>query len=125
MNARVENVDALYGLLEGVTTSNPTAEWMRVCDEHSISAAPVVDLVDIADDPHFDAVGLIEHHQHPTEGPYRVVRSPIKFRSGDPGLFQPVANLGEHNAEVLAEIGYDQAAIDAATPETPPRRCQG
>lgn len=116
VNARVQNVDALYGLLEGVTTSRTTAEWMQVCDDHSIPAAPVVDLVDIGDDPHFDAVGLIEHHDHPTEGPYRVVRSPIKFRSGDPGLFQQVATLGQHNREVLAEIGYDQAKIDAATP---------
>ena len=120
VNARVQNVDALYGLLEGVTTSKTTAEWMQLCDERSIPAAPIVDLVDIEDDPHFNAVGLIEHHEHPTEGPYRVVRSPIKFRSGDPGLFQQVANLGQHNAEVLAEIGYDKAKIDAVTPTDRP-----
>ncbi|MEM7272735.1 MAG: CoA transferase [Actinomycetota bacterium] len=120
VNARVQHVDALYALLEGVTTSRTTAEWMELCDRHSIPAAPVVDLVDLADDPHFDAVGLVEHHEHPTEGPYRVVRSPLRFRSGDPGLHRHVARLGEHNREVLAEIGYDDARIAAATPITPP-----
>ncbi len=106
VNARIENVDALYALLQEVVGTKTTAEWMKLCDDHSIPAAPVVDLQDVADDPHFEAVGLIEHHEHPTEGPYRVVRDPVRFRSGNPGLYQHAAGLGEHTAEVLGEIGY-------------------
>jgi crotonobetainyl-CoA:carnitine CoA-transferase CaiB-like acyl-CoA transferase len=113
VNARIENVNALYELLEQVAITKTTAEWMELCDAHSIPAAPVAELADLGEDPHFKAVGLIEDHEHPTEGPYRVVRSPIKFRSGDPGLFQHTAGLGEHTAEVLSEIGYDQNRIDA------------
>ena len=111
VNARIVHVDALYALLEEVVATRTTAEWMRICDEHSIPAAPVVDLAEVGDDPHFAAVGLIEDHEHPTEGPYRVVRHPVRFRSGDPGLYQHAANLGEHTAEVLSEIGYDRATI--------------
>jgi crotonobetainyl-CoA:carnitine CoA-transferase CaiB-like acyl-CoA transferase len=112
VNARIDNVDALYELLDGVVASKTTAEWMALCDEHSIPAAPVVDLEAVGDDPHFAAVGLIEDHDHPTEGPYRVVRDPILWGSGSPGLYQHAANHGEHTAEVLAEIGYDQDKID-------------
>ncbi len=117
VNSRIENVDTLYGLLETVTPDKTTAEWMEICDTHSIPASPVTDLEHIGDDPHFKAVGLIEDHEHPTEGPYRVVRSPIKFRSGDPGLYQHTAGLGEHTEEVLKEIGYDQAKLNALNPE--------
>ncbi len=117
VNARIENVDALYALLEEVVGSKTTAEWMKVCDDHSIPAAPVVNLEDIADDPHFEAVGLIEHHEHPTEGPYRVVRDPVMFRSGNPGLYHHAAALGEHTAEVLTEIGYDEQRIEQFTSE--------
>lgn len=115
VNARIDNVNALYELLDSVVSTRTTAEWMALCDEHSIPAAPVVALEDVGDDPHFAAVGLIEDHDHPTEGPYRVVRDPIMWGSGAPGLYQHAANLGEHTAEVLAELGYDQAAIDAVT----------
>ncbi len=115
VNARIDNVDELYGLLQDVISTKTTAEWMTICDHHSIPAAPVVDLVDIAKDPHFAEVDLIAEHDHPTEGRYRVVRDPIMFRSGSPGLHRHAARLGQHTAEVLAEIGYDQAAIDSLT----------
>lgn len=118
VNARIDNVDALYGLLDEVTATKTTAEWMALCDHHSIPAAPVVELEHLAEDPHFAAVGLIEDHVHPTEGPYRAARSPLRFRSGDPGLRHHPARLGQHNQEVLAELGYDQAAIDAASPSS-------
>ncbi|MGB5756336.1 MAG: CoA transferase [Acidimicrobiales bacterium] len=113
VNARVENVDALYGLLENVVGTRTTAEWMQLCDDHSIPAAPVVDLAKIGDDPHYAAVGLIEDHDHPTEGPYRVVRDPVRFRSGSPGLYRHAPNLGQHTREVLSEIGYGPEQLGA------------
>lgn len=113
VNARIDNVGTLYALLDEVVATRTTAEWMELCDHHSIPAAPVVELEHLADDPHYAAVGLIEDHEHPTEGPYRVVRSPLLFRSGLPGVHTPAARLGQHNAEVLAEIGYSQDQIDA------------
>lgn len=112
VNARIANVDALYGLLDAAVATKTTAEWMDLCDQHSIPAAPVVDLEHLEDDPHYDAVGLIEYHQHPTEGAYKNVKDPIRFRSGTPGLYQPTPGLGEHTAEVFASLGYsdDQLA---------------
>ncbi len=116
VNGRIDNVDALYGLLEDVVGTRTTAEWMKICDDHSIPAAPVVELAEIGSDPHFEAVGLIEHHEHPTEGPIRVVRNPVLFRSGTPGLKRHAAQLGEHTAEVMREIGYHQQQLDALIP---------
>jgi crotonobetainyl-CoA:carnitine CoA-transferase CaiB-like acyl-CoA transferase len=117
VNARIDNVDTLYGLLEGVVGTKTTAEWMELCDDHSIPAAPVVELAEIGDDPHFEAVELIQTHVHPTEGPYRVVRNPLLFRSGTPGLHQHAAGLGQHTAEVLAEIGFAPDRLLRRDPE--------
>jgi crotonobetainyl-CoA:carnitine CoA-transferase CaiB-like acyl-CoA transferase len=113
---RVANVDALYLLLDEAVATKTTAEWSELCDTHSIPMAPVNDLAHLEDDPHYAAVGMIEEHEHPTEGPYRVVRSPMTFRSGLPGLHRPTARLGAHTAEVFEELGYDRAAIEALTP---------
>jgi crotonobetainyl-CoA:carnitine CoA-transferase CaiB-like acyl-CoA transferase len=113
INARVENVDALYGLMDEAVAKRTTAEWMELCDAHSIPAAPVVDLAEIGDDPHYRAVDFLQHQVHPTEGPYRVVRDPMTFRSGQPGLHTPAARLGQHTAEILGELGYDDERLRA------------
>ncbi|MEM9564604.1 MAG: CoA transferase [Actinomycetota bacterium] len=115
VNARIDHVGPLYALLDRVVGTKTTAEWMALCDEHSIPAAPVVELEQLGDDPHFAAVGLIEETEHPTEGPYRQVRNPLLFRSGLPGVHTPAARLGQHTAEVLADVGYSQQQIDAIT----------
>lgn len=112
VNARVANVDALYSLLDDAVRSKTTAEWMSICDDYSIPAAPVVDLENLADDPHFKAVGLVHEAQHPTEGPYRVVRDPLRFKSGLPGVHQPAAGLGQHTASIFSDLGYSSDDID-------------
>lgn len=121
VNSRVINVDALYGLLDDVIRNKTTAEWMSICDDHSIPASPVVDLQSVADDPHFKAVGLIEEAVHPTEGPYRTVRDPLLFRSGSPGVHQPAAQLGEHTNEIFAELGYTDEKLNGLTSMNPDR----
>ncbi len=111
VNARITNVNELYGLLDEVVRTKTTAEWMELCDEHSIPAVPVVDLEHIGDDPHFKSVGFLESYEHPTEGACVNVKDPIYFRSGSPGLFQPPAGLGDHTGEIFRSIGYDDERI--------------
>lgn len=115
LNTRVTHVDALYGLMDELVATRTTAEWMELCDAHSIPAVPVVTLAELADggNPHFDAVELVTEHEHPTEGRYRAARDPLLFASGSPGLYRHAPTLGQHTAEVLAEIGRQP-------PEAPP-----
>ena len=112
VNDRITNVDALYGLLDEVVATRTTAEWMDLCDEHSIPAVPVVELEHVGDDPHFAAVGLLQEDVHPTEGPYRTVRHPVRFASADLGLRHHAPNLGQHTAEILADLGYEAERIE-------------
>ncbi len=113
VNARVTNVDALYALLDTFMSRHTTDEWMRLCDDASIPAVPVVDLEHIDDDPHFAAVGMIEVQEHPTEGAYRVVRDPVRFASGNAGVWRHSPRPGSATAEILRELGYDDEAIAA------------
>ncbi len=113
VNARVTNVNALYELLDTFMARHTTDEWMALCDANSIPAVPVVDLEHIDEDPHFAAVGMIELHEHPTEGAYRVVRDPVRFASGNPGVWRHSPRPGSSTADILAELGYDDDEISA------------
>src|SRR5690606_15031732 len=76
---RVQNIDVLYRLVEEEARRRSTAEWVEFCDTASIPCMPVMDLNDVQDDPHVRAVGLFEQAEHPSEGAYRPVRSPVRF----------------------------------------------
>lgn len=111
VNVRIDNVNALYGYMDEIVACRTTAEWMELCDSCSIPAVPIVELEHLRADPHFDAVGLFVDHEHPTEGHYRIVRDPLMFRSGSPGLFRHAPKVGQHTDEVLRELGYDDNRI--------------
>jgi crotonobetainyl-CoA:carnitine CoA-transferase CaiB-like acyl-CoA transferase len=54
---------------------------------------------------HLRAVGMFRDVEHPTEGALRLTRFPVTF-SGTPGPeVRPAPRLGEHGAEILAELG--------------------
>ncbi len=112
-NARLTHIDAAYGFIDSITPTRATGDWLAACDEHSIPAMAVLDLNAAADDPQVQATGLFAIEDHPTEGPYRHVREGAAFSASPPGLFRYAARLGEHTAEVLRELGWSGARIDA------------
>ncbi len=94
----------LYELIDEIAGTRTTAEWETLCAAHSIPMGPVLDLYDAPDDPYVVDGDLLETVDHPTEGRYRSIGIPVHF-SGTPGSIRRHApNVGEHTAEVLAEL---------------------
>lgn len=115
---RVSHLDELYELIEREALRKPTAVWVEFCDEVSIPCMPVLSLEDLPDDPHMQAVGMFGQAEHPSEGRYKTIRSPVTFSSTPFRIRRHAPRLGEHTAEVLAEIGID------TSPEAVVRRKQ-
>ena len=108
-DSRVKNVSAMYELLGELAPARSVDEWIALCEPFSIPCARVVDFEHIADDPHLVAIGFFQTAIHPTEGPYRLVGSPVRFSATPanvPNVQRHAPHLGQHTEEVRAELGF-------------------
>ena len=76
---RVKHIRVLYQIVEEEAMKRSTAAWVAFCDRVSIPCMPVLELSDLPEDPHLKQVGLFQTAEHPTEGRYRLLQSPVSF----------------------------------------------
>jgi crotonobetainyl-CoA:carnitine CoA-transferase CaiB-like acyl-CoA transferase len=109
--ARIDSVDELYGFVGSITPERTTAEWVALCEEAHIPSMPLIDVEDLMEDEHLAAVGMFEPMTHPSEGETVLVNSPVNYAKTPTSIRRHAPLFGENGAEVLKEIGYDDAAI--------------
>ena len=93
-------------------TSRTTAEWLDILQAADIAAQPCHTLQTLPNDPHLQAVGVIEYEQHPTEGRTASLRSSIRVDDGYLERRAPAQPRGAQTRELLAELGYSGPQID-------------
>jgi crotonobetainyl-CoA:carnitine CoA-transferase CaiB-like acyl-CoA transferase len=98
-------------IVNDLAPSRTTAEWLAFCDAHDIPAMPVNDLDDLLDDPHLKETGFFATRDHPTEGPVRVMASPLSFSETPVEFRRHAGFLGADGPDVLKAAGYSEAEI--------------
>jgi crotonobetainyl-CoA:carnitine CoA-transferase CaiB-like acyl-CoA transferase len=67
---------------------------------------------DVVRDPHFRERGFFAAIEHPEAGKIELPGLALRFM-GTPGEVRPPPLLGEHNLEVLGELGYEPSEVAA------------
>jgi crotonobetainyl-CoA:carnitine CoA-transferase CaiB-like acyl-CoA transferase len=105
---RSQHIGELYGILTEVVSQRSTAEWLELLKDADIPMTPVSTPEDLLQDPHLETLGFFRRETHPSEGEVRTIGIPVRF-SRTPGSVRRLApRLGEHRAEILAELGRSE-----------------
>lgn len=103
--ARIENSDFLYQQVRKILATRTTEEWLEFCRQHSIPVTRVVTLEEIVEEQ--------PEATHPVAGTYKQVRPAVRMSKTPPTVRRGAPLPGEHNQEVLREVGYSDEEIDA------------
>jgi crotonobetainyl-CoA:carnitine CoA-transferase CaiB-like acyl-CoA transferase len=74
-------------------------------------AAAITDPRKLSDHPQLIARGFMEPVGHSVVGRQPTMGSPFRYASVPRWLTRAAPRLGEHNAEILRELGYDETEI--------------
>lgn len=111
--ARRDNTPALVQEFEAAFGAMTFEEIAAKLDEADLVWAPVQTPAEVAADPQVMASGAIVQVEDGLGGTYPSPASPARFPGADAAVRPRSPTLGEHTRDVLAEIGYSDAEIEA------------
>ncbi|MYU11167.1 CoA transferase [Streptomyces sp. SID8361] len=112
--ARVPNVDELERRLEGFLATASAIEWESRLNKIGAPVGAVRTLPQAVENPLLHERGLfLQTSALGVKEPVNVMGTPYHFVEDTPGLERGAPALGQHTDEVLTELGYSKADIDA------------
>ncbi len=111
-HARRDNNAAIVSLIEGWLAKFPTREAaLAALEADRIPCAPVLTVNEAMREPHLIQRGTVRPVSDPQLGDFAVPGMPVRFSDWPVPTGLKADLMGEHNEDVLAELGLSQAEI--------------
>lgn len=89
------------------------AQLISLLEGADVPCAKVQRIDEVLADPQIQARGMLVEQQHPRYGALRLPNLPFRFSDCDTTIHEVAPDLGQHNADVAASLGFDEAEITA------------
>lgn len=109
---RDRNVDQRLALVQEVLRDKTSEEWLQIFAREGVPSAPALTRQQVIEHPQIIDNKILLEHEHPVAGRLRQTRTAARFEGTPPDIHRGAPRLGEHNAEILAELGCSDADIE-------------
>ncbi len=108
---RVAAAEEITPRLEAYLAAKTTAEWERQFLAIGLPCGAAATCAEFFDDPQVEAMGMNPVVDHPRSGRVRTIGVPIEMEKSPGSIRRAAPRLGEHTAEILAEIGFEAGSV--------------
>jgi crotonobetainyl-CoA:carnitine CoA-transferase CaiB-like acyl-CoA transferase len=105
--------DEVFYRIQSSVIKQTTAYWVEKMLERDMWVSEVKNHLEVEEDPQAVHLEAFSSYQHPTAGEVRTVNIPVKFSETPGDIRRHPPLIGEHNEEILRELGYSDESISA------------
>ncbi len=110
-DTRKKNRKELTPLLEARLTQRPTLHWVDALNAKDVPSGAILGLEQALRQPQIKHRGVLQNIDVPGIGGIEVFGLTALFNKTSGEVATPPPTLGEHNAEILGRLGYDEAQL--------------
>ena len=108
---RSEKIAELYELVSELVKDWTTRDLLEALRIGDIPHGEATELNNLENDPHLNDIDFFRVIDHPSEGKIKLTSPPVNFSETPATIDRLPPLLGEHNEEILKEIGYTDKEI--------------
>lgn len=97
---------------DGLFLEKSASQWLEILGSRGIPAGPVQFIEEMVDHPQVKAAGLVVEVEHKEAGLVKTVGPLARFNGEIPPPVVASPALGQHNDEILSELGYSPEEVD-------------
>ncbi len=109
---RSKNRVALNAEINKALASRTTGEWIGILTAAEVPCGPIYAIDQVFADPQVKHIGAAVSVKSAKLGELRIVNQAVKLSRTPATLATAPPELGEHTAEVLADLGYKETQIE-------------